>query len=410
MVGRTDEERRRELRRYKALAGGLLLVAAVVYGLTLVADSDGWVRAGAEAALVGGLADWFAVTALFRRPLGLPIPHTAIIPTRKAQLGQGLSDFVGTQFLSADVVAERVRAAGVSRRVGMWLAVPANAERVGAELATAVSGAVGVLRDDDVRSVVTAAITTRLEAVQVGPALGAVLGPIVADGAHHGLVDIAASRVHAWLRDSREQVEQVVAGQAPGWSPRFVDRRVAAKVYDEVLRVVADVDRDPQHPMRATLDTFLSRLATDLREEPSTIEATDLLVRRLAARPEVREALHDLVSAGRRLLLELVEDPDSELRRRTVEALRDFGRRIEQDADLQAKLDDYLLRAVLHVVGNYRDELTRVITDTVERWDGPDTARRIELQVGRDLQFIRLNGTVVGALAGLAIHAVTLLA
>jgi uncharacterized membrane-anchored protein YjiN (DUF445 family) len=406
----TDEQRRADLRRYKALATGLLLVAAAVYAVTLATGSDGWVRAGAEAALVGGLADWFAVTALFRRPLGLPIPHTAIIPTRKDQLGQGLSDFVGTQFLSAEVVGERVRGAEVSRRVGAWLAQPHNAERVGQELATAASSAVGVLRDDDVRGLVADALTRRLEQVQVGPVLGRVLGPVVADGAHHGLVDVAASRLHAWLRDNREQVQRVVADQAPDWSARFVDRKVAEKVYDELLRVAANVDADPRHPLRATIDSFLARLATDLREDPSTIASTDSLVQRLSARPEVREALHDLVSAGRRLVLELVEYPTSDLRRRVAEALASFGARVARDEALQRRLDDQVLRAVLHVVEGYRDELTRVITDTVERWDGPETARRIELQVGRDLQFIRLNGTVVGALAGLAIHAVTLLA
>ena len=406
----TDEQRRADLRRHKALATGLLLVAAAVYAVTLATGSDGWVRAGAEAALVGGLADWFAVTALFRRPLGLPIPHTAIIPTRKDQLGQGLSDFVGTQFLNAEVVGERLATAQVPARVGTWLAVPANAERVAAELATAVAGVIGVLREDEVRAAIASALEGRLEQTRVGPVLGGVLGPVVADGAHHGLVDVAASRVHAWLRDNREQVERVVADQAPDWSPRFVDRKVAAKVYDEVLRVAANVDLDPRHPLRGTLDGFLARLARDLREDAETGERTDAFVRRMAARPEVRDALHDLVSSGRRLLLELVEDPGSDLRRRAVAELQRLGERVGTDAELRARLDGYLLRAVLHVVEGYRDELTRVITDTVERWDGPETARRIELQVGRDLQYIRLNGTVVGALAGLAIHAVSTLA
>jgi uncharacterized membrane-anchored protein YjiN (DUF445 family) len=406
----TDEQRRADLRRHKALATGLLLVAAVVYAVTLATGSDGWVRAGAEAALVGGLADWFAVTALFRRPLGLPIPHTAIIPTRKDQLGQGLSDFVGTQFLNAEVVGERLATAQVPARVGTWLAVPANAERVAAELATAVAGVIGVLREDEVRAAIASALEGRLEQTRVGPVLGGVLGPVVADGAHHGLVDVVATRVHAWLRDNREQVERVVADQAPDWSPRFVDRKVAAKVYDEVLRVAANVDLDPRHPLRGTLDGFLARLARDLRDDAETGERTDAFVRRMAARPEVRDALHDLVSSGRRLLLDLVEDPSSDLRRRAVLELQRLGERVGTDPELRARLDGYLLRAVLHVVEGYRDELTRVITDTVERWDGPETARRIELQVGRDLQYIRLNGTVVGALAGLAIHAVSTLA
>ena len=415
-VSPAERDRRRGLIRMKATAAGLLAVAAVVYVLARrweSAGAPGWVgylRAAAEAGMVGGLADWFAVTALFRRPLGLPIPHTAIIPTRKDALGRSLSDFVGANFLSEPVVRERLRQADVTRRLGTWLAEPPHAERVTAELAAVLRGAVGVLRDEDVRAVLEPAVLRRLAEVPVGPALGRLLGEVVADRAHHRLVDLVAAAADDWLRGNRDTVVDVVARQAPAWSPEFVDRRVAAKVYTELCRVAADVRADPEHPVRTTLDRMLARFAADLREDPATIARASQVLTALLAEPEVRRALGDLVGAARRLVLEMIDDPAGELRTKLADGLAGLGRRLAADPELRSKVDRWVADAAGYVVRHYRDELTRTITDTVRRWDGEETSRRIELQVGRDLQFIRVNGSVVGALAGVAIHAVTVLA
>jgi uncharacterized membrane-anchored protein YjiN (DUF445 family) len=410
VLSAADAERRRGLVRMKTGATALLVVAAVVYVIARRAEESGagewagYLRAAAEAGMVGGLADWFAVTALFRRPLGLPIPHTAIIPTRKDALGRNLSDFVGTNFLSEQVIRERLAQADVPRRVGGWLAGPGNAERVTAELARALRGAVDVLRDEDVRAVLEPVVLRRLAALPVGPTLGRLLAQVVADRAHHRLVDLVVTAVDDWLVANRDHVMDLVAAQAPVWSPEFVDRRVAGRIHAELTRITGEVRADPEHEVRQALDRLLARFAEDLRHDPATVERASGVLTALLEQAEVRRAFGDVISAGRRMLLEMVDDPDGELRTRLARALADLGRKLDTDDALRARVDGWVADAAGYVVTHYRDELTRTITDTVERWDGVETARKVELAVGRDLQFIRINGTVVGALAGIVIH------
>jgi uncharacterized membrane-anchored protein YjiN (DUF445 family) len=407
-----DELRRRsDLRRMKGFAGSLLIVAVITFALTRHhGGALGFVNAGAEAAMVGGLADWFAVTALFRSPLGLPIPHTAIIPTRKDALGKSLESFVASNFLSEAVVRDKVIRARVAARVGTWLSDPSHAARVGNELATATRAAIRVLRDEDVTAVLEGAVLRRVAALPWGPPLGRLLGQIVEDGTHHRLVDLGVDEAHSWLLANRETVISIVAEQAPSWSPKFVDDAVAGRAYREALRFVREVQADPSHPLRLAIDNLLSRFAEDLRTDPYTIHRVELLKERLINHPDVREGVASVWSTARRLLLEAIDDENGELRRRTVGGLVDLGRRLASDTVLQGKVDGYLADATAHAAGAYSSEVATVISDTIARWDGAEASRRIELQVGRDLQFIRINGTVVGALAGLAIHTITVLA
>ncbi|HST85419.1 MAG TPA: DUF445 domain-containing protein [Kineosporiaceae bacterium] len=405
-----DESRRHALRRMKTLATGLFVLAAVIFAGTL--GQDGWVgfvNAGAEAAMVGALADWFAVTALFRHPLGLPIPHTALIPTRKDQLGQSLEEFVTTNFLSEDVVRDKIERAGVSRRLGIWLSHPPHAERVATELAAAGRGVVGVLQDDDVAAFLEQVVLPRAAALPWSPALGTLLDGVVDDGTHHRLVDLLLEEGRGWLEGNREKVLNLVLEQAPTWSPQWVDNVIARRVYDELHRWLIEVAANPQHPARIALDDLLRRLANDLRTDPRTQERVERIKERLLAHPDMRRASMAIWSTVRRLLLEAIEDPEGELRRRIVSALAGFGDQLAGDPALQARLDGYVQDLVGYVVRNYAGEVAAVISDTVANWDGDDASRRIELHVGRDLQFIRINGTVVGALAGLAIHTIVVL-
>jgi uncharacterized membrane-anchored protein YjiN (DUF445 family) len=406
-----DEQRRVALRRMKLLATSLFLLAAVVFAVTL--DQEGWlgfVNAGAEAAMVGALADWFAVTALFRHPLGLPIPHTALIPTRKDQLGQSLEEFVTTNFLSEDVVRDKIERAEISRRLGLWLSQPSHAERVAAELAAAGRGALGVLQDDDVAAVLEQVVLPRVAALPWSPIIGSLLDGVVDDGTHHRLVDLLLDEGRTWLEANRDKVLSLVLDQAPTWSPQWVDNLIARRVYDELHRWLVEVGADPRHPARIALDDLLRRLADDLRNDPKTQARVEGIKERLLAHPEMRKASVAIWSTIRRLLLEAIEDPDSELRRRIVSGLASFGGRVAGDPALQDRLDGYVQELVGYIIRNYAGEVANVISDTVQRWDGADASRRIELHVGRDLQFIRINGTVVGALAGLAIHTVAVLA
>ncbi len=406
----TDERRRQGLRRMKALATSLFVLAAVIFGATLGQDAGwGFVNAGAEAAMVGALADWFAVTALFRRPLGLPIPHTALIPTRKDQLGASLEEFVATNFLSEEIVRDKIARAQVTRRIGVWLSEPDHARRVAGEMAAAGRGALLVLRDDDVAGVLEQVVLPRAAALPWSPIMGTLLDGVIDDGTHHRLVDLLLVEGTDWLEANREMVMDLVAEQAPGWTPQWVDNRIARRVYDELHRWLAEIGADPQHSARAALDDLLRRLATDLRDDPATQDQVEAIKQRLLAHPDLRRATVAVWSTARRLLLEAVEDPDGELRRRVVTGLADLGRQLATDPALQARIDGHGQDLAGYVVRNYANEVATIISETVQRWDADDASRRIELLAGRDLQFIRINGTVVGALAGLAIHTVTVL-
>ena len=406
-----EQAKQRDLRRMKMVALAFLLGAAVVYIVARLHEDAapwvGYVRAMAEASMVGALADWFAVTALFRHPLGLPIPHTAIIPRKKDALGENLGDFVGANFLADEVVRDKLRRVGTSARFGRWLAQPRNAERVTAELSTAVRGAVTVLRDEDVQAVLENALVQRFLEQPWGPPLGQLLGQLLTDGAHHKLVDLLAERAYEWVRDNHGAVLRVVSQRLPDWSPRFVDELVADRLYAEVLGFAWAVHTEPGHPMRKAVDTFLMEFAQDLRTDPVTIERAELVKQQVLAHPEVQTVVGSAWGTAKKMLLEAAEDPSSELRRRVRDGLIVLGLRLVGDAELRSKVDTWLEGAASYVVSNYRGEITTLITDTVQRWDADETARKVELQVGRDLQFIRINGTVVGALAGLAIHTVS---
>lgn len=412
-LGRIDQAtKERDLRRMKRFATGLLLVATVVFLLARwweVSDGPTWigyVRATAEAGMVGALADWFAVTALFRRPLGLPIPHTAIIPTKKDVLGDSLGDFVGENFLAEDVVRDKLARVEVSARVGAWVGQEANADRITAELATAARGVVTVLRDDDVQEVIEQVLVRELMEQPVGPPLGTVLQGVLADGAHHHLVDLVCDRAYDWVSANHDMVLRIVHDRAPSWSPRFVDGLIADRVYLEVQNFAWAVKTDPEHPLRIAIDTFLVEFATDLQHDLDTIERVERIKHQIVGHPDVQKFIGQAWATVKRLILDAAADPSSALRVRVRDGLVAFGTRLSGDAELRGKVDGWLADAAGYVVRHYRAEITTLITDTVSRWDAEETSRKVELQVGRDLQFIRINGTVVGALAGLMIYTV----
>ncbi|MDQ3825734.1 MAG: DUF445 family protein, partial [Actinomycetota bacterium] len=264
----------------KAVALAFLLGAAVVYALTrLYSNAPSWVgyvQAMAEASMVGALADWFAVTALFRHPLGLPIPHTAIIPRKKDALGENLGDFVGANFLAEAVVTDKLQRVGIGSRLGFWLAQPRNAERATAELATAVRAVVTVLRDEDVQPVLENALVRRLLEQPWGPPLGRLLAQLLTE------------RTYRWVRDNHGAVLRVVSQRLPGWSPRFVDELVADRLYGEVLTFAWAVHTEPDHPMRKAVDKFLLEFAEDLRTDPEMIERAEAIKLQVLEHPEVQ--------------------------------------------------------------------------------------------------------------------------
>jgi len=356
-------ERQRALRLMKRNATGLLLAAAVVFVVCVtVGDGHGvwgYVQAAAEASMVGGLADWFAVTALFRRPLGLPIPHTAIIPTRKDTIGNSLGDFVGTNFLAENVVRERLRRVAIGSRLGTWLAMPEHAERVTAELAMAARGAVAVLRDEDVQAVVEQAVVARVMAVPWGPPLGKLLDRVLTDGAHHKLVDLLCDRAYEWVRDNHSTVLRVVSDRSPSWSPKFVDSLLADRVYGEILAFSWAVKTDVNHPMRLAIDTFLIHFAQDLQTDPDTMKRAEEVKHQVLEHPEVKNLINSAWGTAKRMLLDAAEDPSSELRRRVRDGLISLGGRLVEEDGLRGKVDTWVEDAAGYVVRTTRPRSRR---------------------------------------------------
>ena len=405
-----DVLRRTRLRRMQAVALGLLVFAALVYLLTLDQDGFlGFVNAGAEASMVGAIADWFAVTALFRHPLGLPIPHTALIPRRKDEFGKSLEEFFGENFLQEEVIRERLASADIARRVGVWVSEEPNARRVVREGATVAAIGLRRMRDEDVAALVREVLIPRFVAEPIAPVAGGLLQEVVADDAHHGLVDLALEELHRWLVHNQETFADVVGERAPWWAPDRLNEAVTTRLHLEAVRWLADIRNDPEHHARKALDSLLAQLAHDLLHDPATQERAEKLKRRVLEQPRMVETGMSLWSALRTALLEALEDSDGGLHDRAVSELVAFGNRIGTDDVLRARLDAWGADFAVWAVGRYGDELTAVITHTIERWDGKEAARRIELHVGRDLQFIRINGTVVGGLAGVLIHLLTTL-
>ncbi|MEU1972789.1 DUF445 domain-containing protein [Microbacterium sp. NPDC019599] len=410
LLSPADQERRRALRVMKGVALGALLGMAAVFLVSFAFEEQipalAYVRAAAEGGMVGALADWFAVTALFRHPLGIPIPHTAIIPNRKDEIGRTLGEFVETEFLRGDVVRAKLDATAIAARAGAWLSEPAHAERVTAEGSAMASGILRALSDDDVQDVLEELAREHLIAPEWGPPLGAWLARIVDSGAHHGAVDLAVDNIATWLGANQAAFSGLVSRRLPAWVPSIALRLVDDTVYNEAVKFVAAVKADAQHPARKAIDGYLARLAENLQHDPATIGRLEDAKIAVFDSPRVRELAAEAWNTAKTGLLASLADPASGLRRRAATAVAEIGERLTTDAALQRRVDAWVTDAAVFLVDRYRHDIASIITDTVERWDPAETTEKIELMVGRDLQYIRLNGTIVGALAGLVIFSI----
>ncbi|CAN5473145.1 DUF445 domain-containing protein [soil metagenome] len=407
----SDVERADALRKMKIVATGLFVLALFVF---VVAEANeeratwiGYVRAFSEAAMVGALADWFAVTALFRHPLGIPIPHTAIVRHRKDEIGRGLGEFVEDNFLSRDVLDERLAEARLAERIGTWLAEPANARRLADALADAVAGVVEVLDDTELQDGIERAVERRVQRIEAAPLAAKVLDASITSGHHQRLLDAVLVGLDGFLDDNRQTFRSRLEEESPWWVPESIDDRIFEKIYDAVSRFITDVGADPDHEVRKSIDRRLAIFVVRLAEDPELARKAEQLKAELLEHPEVRAWIGSLWAEMREGITRLAAEPHGELRQRISASLERIGARLVTDADLQHRVDGWLERGIHYIVEHYRNEVTNFIATTIERWDPETTSRRMELQVGRDLQFIRINGTIVGGLAGLVIHTIT---
>ncbi|MDQ6737489.1 MAG: DUF445 domain-containing protein [Gemmatimonadota bacterium] len=411
-----DEALKRErLSRMKLFALLLLVAAAVTFVVTLVLQQNhdwvwlGYVRAAAEASVVGGVADWFAVTALFRHPLGIPIPHTAIVPARKDRIGRALGNFVQQNFLDRTVVAYKLASLRLGERAALWLSEPANARSVTRVTAHALTSAAAVLKDEDVQSFLERTAGDRLKNVHVAPLLGRALRLLTVDGRHQELLDEALELAARATEANDSLIREKVQEQTPWWVPNAVDRRISDRVVTGIGRTLAEVSADPDHPLRHRFDEAVKRFIDRLQTSPETIARAEALKSEILADAATREFLGTIWSDIKRKLGEYAtraEDPEFEGGGLEV-AISSLARNALADPVLAAKLNGWIDQAVLAAVDVSRAEISQLISGTVSAWDPQETSRRIELQIGRDLQFVRINGTIVGGMVGLALYALT---
>ncbi|TAM66284.1 MAG: DUF445 domain-containing protein [Microbacteriaceae bacterium] len=394
----------------KAIALGLLIGLTAVFAVAFALEGRypwlHYVRATAEGGMVGALADWFAVTALFRHPLGLKIPHTAIIPNRKDEIGESLGEFVETNFLSETVVRGKLESIDLATSLGSWLAQPRNARRVTAEASTALRGVATMLDDEDMKTLIESIVHRHVLDPLWGPPLGRIGEKVIASGGHREAVDLVFDRLDTWVSQNPDAFGTLASARLPSWVPSVVSRFVDDTVYREAQRFVREVRENPDHKLRQAIDGYLTTLTERLQNDPATIAKLEDAKNRAFDDPRVRELAGDLWDAARAALLVSLADESSALRRGIASALIDVGNRLATDAALGTKVNAWATDAASHLVSTYRHEIVGIITDTVKRWDPTETTEKIELQVGRDLQFIRINGTVVGSVAGLVTFAI----
>ncbi|HEX2077820.1 MAG TPA: DUF445 domain-containing protein [Longimicrobium sp.] len=407
---RDEEEKRAALRQMKRLATGLLVFAAVVFVITSLLQARygwwwlGYVRATAEASMVGAVADWFAVTALFRYPLGIRIPHTAIIPSRKERIGLSLGNFVQHNFLSPPVIVARLRTTNVARKLAEWLANPEHGDTVGKHAAAGVGGLVQVLRDEEIQEIIESSLMSRVRATQVAPLMGNVLSLVTADNRHQELLDSAIRLFERLFDENREVLRSKIRRETPWWMPTAVDDQIYLKIVRSVENTLHEVNSNPDHPLRHRFNEAVAEFVERLKSSPEMIARGEEWKEELLRHPAVRGYSASLWADVKDSVLRGSADPQSEFRVRVAHAVTRFGASLQQDEELLEKVNGWVEQAVLYVVDQYRHEVAALIESTVAAWDPEDTTQKIELQIGRDLQYIRINGTLVGGLVGLLIY------
>jgi uncharacterized membrane-anchored protein YjiN (DUF445 family) len=408
------EVKQLQLDRMKRRATGLLVAMSAVFLLALILERRypwlGYVRATAEAAMVGGLADWFAITALFRHPLNLPIPHTAIIPTRKDRIGRTLGNFVQHNFLSPEVLGPRLLALQPSRRAAEWLRRPEHARSLSRHAASALRSATEVVRDEDVHALLERSVIEPLRRRSIAPVLAKGLVLLTANDRHQQLLDRMIHGLAGLIVENEEFIRARIHEESPWWVPGFVDERVHARVIAGIQRTLLEVSTDPAHPLRRQFDDLLTDWIVRLQESPEVIARADAVKQQLFDNPTSRGLSASLWAEVKLALdrqVEPVVDGAPGALERGLIALADGAL---EDAALLAKLDGWIVDAVLRVVEQHRHEVGTLIEHTVRSWDPGETSRRLELAVGRDLQFVRINGTLVGGLVGLLLYTASRLA
>ena len=396
----------------RLVATGLLVLMAAIFlaarQFEQLHPAIGYVRAFSEAAMVGGLADWFAVTALFRHPLHLPIPHTAIIPRNKDRIAATLAAFLRDNFLVPRVVARRMQRLNVAAAAGRWLANPPMGRgRIGTGASRLAADILESLDQERLGGMAKGAIAARLRAIDVAPLFGQALTAAIANGRHLPLLDGMIRWASRVLEANEHLIREMVharAGAVMRWTG--LDETLATKIIDGLHKLITEMAEDPDHPLRAKAEEGLERLAHDLQHNPALRDKVEAFKVEMLDNQAFHRWIEGLWEQGRAALLRVARDPERVLAGKVGEALRQFGETLQTDRKLADTINRFARRTAVGAASDYGDGIVRLVSDTIRGWDAHTVTGRLENAVGRDLQYIRINGTLVGGLVGVAIHAV----
>jgi uncharacterized membrane-anchored protein YjiN (DUF445 family) len=388
----------------------LLLLMAVLFALTLNHPEPwaAWIHAFSEAGMVGALADWFAVVALFRHPLGIPIPHTAIIPNRKNDLGESMSRFVAEHFLDPEVVRKKLKTVNLAEFVVSWLKSDKGRHSVEDLVGTVLTWGLGALHEQRVRRFLSRLSRRQLANVNLAPLLGSTLDWLVRGQRHQQILTQILRYTIVVLNDNRDAIRDKVQHESPWWVPGFVDDRIMKKMLERIEHQLFEMALNQEHALRGNFNDWVHNLAHELKTSPGHRRWGDDFKQQLLDNDELQEYLYGLWGELVRGIEDDIEKPDSVIKQRVGEWLENIAVELDSDPDMQAWVNAWLTDAITSIVARNSEQISSLISDTVKSWDGTDTSRRVELAIGRDLQFIRINGTLVGGLVGLLIHAVKL--
>ena len=391
-------------------ATGLLVAATVVFALSTAfihhAAWLAWLQAAAVGSMVGGLADWFAVTALFRRPLGLPIPHTAIVVERKDRFAATIGSFVQESFLTPEAVSARLRASNAVPRAAAWVADPDRAADLAGRAADLLVAAADLLRDEDVHEVVDALVRQRVDSVALAPLAGRTLEQLTREGRHEPVMDTALAGLSEWTRLHGPELHERLGVYSPWWLPHPISDRMVSRLLGRTSTILDEMARNRDHPLRQQLDTGLEKLAGRLQTDEAMRRRGEELKAEILSEPAIREFATAVWRDVKEQLRTQAAHPGSELRAQLARLIAGTGQRLRDDPALAGTAQRGLDAVIRTMLGNFDKELVALVSGTIARWDAVDTAKRLELLLGPDLQYIRINGTVFGALAGLILHAI----
>ena len=396
----------------KVVATGLLVVMAAVFLAARAFEARypglGYVKAFAEAAMVGGLADWFAVTALFRHPLGVPIPHTAIIPRNKDRIGEALASFLKENFLIPAVVARRMQRLDVAGAAGRFLQTPAGeGTRIRAGASRLIADIFESLDDERLGGIVKGAISSRLRSMEVSPLLGHALASAINEDRHVPMLE-AAIRWLARALDANEPLIREMVHKKANWVLKLagLDAKLADAIIDGLRKLTAEMSTDPAHPVRVKIEEALAQLANDLQTRAETRERVEALKEQLLDNQSVGLWLDALWQRGRESIIRAARNPDAVLAGKLGEILKSMGATLETDPRIRAAINQFARRAVVGMAASYGSSIVKLVSETIRSWDARTVTARLEAAVGRDLQYIRINGTLVGGLVGLILHVI----